>query len=121
MVMTTGTVDKVIDSVVPGLKRKEKEEILKLAHSSLEKQILNPEAESQEEEDVKLVSLLDQILVRDAKIAFGELPATDVPSLTLTEKVFHSTKLRFEKMHREHIVSLRFLFAFIIISSSPQT
>src|SRR4051812_20849536 len=106
MVMTIGTVTKVVDSAVPGLKSKEKEEILKLAQSSLEKQILTLEAASQEEEDVKLVSLLDQILVRDAKVASGKLPAMDVPSLTLTEKVFHSTKLGFEKLQLEHIVSL---------------
>ena len=46
MVMTTSTVTKVVGSDVPGLKRKEKEEILKLAQSSLEKQILTPEVVS---------------------------------------------------------------------------
>ena len=52
-----------------------------------------------------MVSLLDQIMVWDAKIESGELLATDVPSFSLAEKVFHSTKLGFEKLHLEHIVS----------------
>src|SRR4051812_20618445 len=74
MVISTRTLDKVAGSAVYGLKRKKKEEILKMAQSSLEKQTLTVEAASQEQEDVKLVSLLDQILVRDAKIESGELP-----------------------------------------------
>ena len=64
-------------------------------------------------EHVKLVSLLDQILVRDGKIESAELPVTDVPSLSLAEKVFHNTKLGFVKLH---IVSFRFLFAFILLA-----
>ena len=59
MVTSIGTLDKVAGSAISSLKRKKKEEILKLAQSSLEKQTLTPEAVSQETEDVKLVSLLD--------------------------------------------------------------
>ena len=105
MVISIGSLDKVVGSAVSGLKRKNKEEILRLAQTSLEKQTSTAEAASHEQEDVKLVSLLDQILVRDAKIESGELPATDVPSLFLAEKVFHNTKVGFEKLHLEHIVS----------------
>src|SRR4051812_11799039 len=99
MVISTGEVDKVADLAAFGLKRNKKEEMLKLAQSNLEKQTLTPEAASQETEDVKLVNLLDQILVWDAKIESGELPAKTVPSLSLAEKVFHNTKLGFEKVH----------------------
>ena len=93
MVTSTGTLDKVVVSTVSSLKRKDKEEILRLAQSSLEKQTLTLEVAIQEEEDIKLVSLLDQILVRDAKIKSGELLATSVSPLSLVEKVFHNTKL----------------------------
>src|SRR4051812_25058647 len=55
MVVSTGTMDKMDGSTIFGLKRKEKEDILGLPQSSLEKQTLTPEAASQEEEDVKLV------------------------------------------------------------------
>ena len=46
MVTSTGMMDKVAGSAVSGLKRKEKEEILKLAQSSLEKQTLTLEEAS---------------------------------------------------------------------------
>ena len=105
MVISIGKVDIMAGSSAFGLKRKKNDEILKMAQSSLEKQTLTPEAASQEIEDVKLVNLLDQILFRDAKIESGELPATSVSPLYLAEKVFHSTKLGFEKFHLEHIVS----------------
>ena len=52
-----------------------------------------------------MVSPFDKILVWDAKIESGKLLAIDAPSLSLAEKVFHNTKLGFEKLHLEHIVS----------------
>ena len=48
MVISTRVLDKVAGSAISSLKRKKKEDILRLAQSSLEKQTLTAEAASQE-------------------------------------------------------------------------
>ena len=103
----------------PGLTRKDMDQIERLARECLKSRGLSRREQEQEVKDINFENLLEKVESRDAQVAAGKLPPSQVQLITLPEKVYHTINAGYLEVAGEHMVRSFLRLSFAVYLSYP--